>query len=345
MEVVGGLQTIPVLLDAAVLACEDAAHKLLVIELGKCLALHGVTQPARDVALFVAPRHGVSNLYNINGLATLYQLGRSGETDATLCCADGQSLDELEDVAAQGLEHTDGTELHANVDNLLALGQTCNPVHVLVCHEGILVPTAVGEADADVVAQLVVAHQQRDAVVYGARVNIVGTLPTENVLGTLNIDALIAHVGCHAANLVAIDEVGVANHLGSNTEHLLDALCLALNLVLETLLVADGSKAVAIGLGHEVHLTGLGQLLQQVDYVGSILLQHLHSNTREREGALEGLVLLAHLQQSVKGGHVAIVGGVTDSALVLVVVVVIVVLADVKETVALQMNRLVYLEI
>ena len=36
-------------------------------------------------------------------------------------------------------------------------------------------------------------------------------------------------------------------------------------------------------------------LLQEVDYLGSILLEHLDGYTRERETALEVIVLLAHL--------------------------------------------------
>ena len=108
-----------------------------------------------------------------------------------------------------------------------------------------------------------------------------GALPTEDVLCTLNDDTLVAHVGCHAANLVAIDEVGVAHNLRLYTEQFLNAASQTGNLILETLLAADRSQAMAVGLCQEVGLAGLCNLLQQVNYLGSILLEHLDGNTGE----------------------------------------------------------------
>ena len=172
-----------------------------------------------------------------------------------------------------------------------------------------------------------------------------GALPTEDVLGTLYDDTLVAHVGSHATNLVAIDKVGVAHHLGLYTEEFLYAASQTGNLVLEALLATQRSQTMAIGLCQEVCLASLCNLLQEVDNLGSILLEHLDGYTRERETALEVIVLLAHLQQCGQCGNVAVVGCIADGALVLIVIVVVVVLADFKETIALQMNRLMYLEI
>ena len=49
--------------------------------------------------------------------------------------------------------------------------------------------------------------------------------------------------------------------------------------------------------------------------------------------------------ESVQRWHVTALGDVGDATLVLVVIVIVMVGTDVKETVALQMNNLMYLEI
>ena len=101
-----------------------------------------------------------------------------------------------------------------------------------------------------------------------------------------------------------------------------------------------------VRLGQEFYTTGLVQFLQLGNDLRSVELQLLNTRTREREGYLEVVaMLLNHVADSRQCGHVAAVGNVGDATLVLVVIVVIMIGTDIKETVALQMDNLMYLEI
>ena len=56
-------------------------------------------------------------------------------------------------------------------------------------------------------------------------------------------------------------------------------------------------------------------------------------------------MLVDHVVQGIEGRHIATLGDVADATLVLVVIIVIMIGTDIKETVTLQMNNLMYLEI
>ena len=56
-------------------------------------------------------------------------------------------------------------------------------------------------------------------------------------------------------------------------------------------------------------------------------------------------MFLQHFAQSLKSWHLRAVSHISDETLVLIVVIVIVVGADIKETIALQLYVLMYLEI
>ena len=75
-------------------------------------------------------------------------------------------------------------------------------------------------------------------------------------------------------------------------------------------------------------------------------LQLLDACSRQREGNLKELaVLLDHVVEGVQRRHVAALGNVGNATLILVVIIIVMIGTDVKETVALQMNNLMYLEI
>ena len=73
-EVLGGLQAVPVLLDAAVAAGENTAHHLLVIELGKSLTLHAVAEHTAGIALLVVPAHRIDDLQWTHRLVLAHHL-------------------------------------------------------------------------------------------------------------------------------------------------------------------------------------------------------------------------------------------------------------------------------
>ena len=252
----------------------------------------------------------------------------------------GQGLEELQNTGAQRLENTQSNQLHKDVDHILTFRQSGNPIAIGVGGDGLR-----SEAQRDVVGEVVVAHQKTQTVVLGATVHIVRALPAEDVLGTLCYHTLEAHIGTNGANLVRINQRGVAHHLGGLAEELVHLLGLTLNLLTEALLIADGSQTVAVGLCKELHALCLGQLLQKVDHLGGVLLQHLDGGAGKRESHLEALVLLRHIKHGGKCGDVTVARSLLNGALVLVVIVVVMILADVEEAIPLQVDGLMYLEI
>ena len=101
-----------------------------------------------------------------------------------------------------------------------------------------------------------------------------------------------------------------------------------------------------VRLGEELYTTRLVEFLQLLDDLWSVELQLHNACTRQREGNLEILAMfLNHVADSCQGGHVRTVGDIGDAALVLVVVIVVMIGTDIEETIALQMDNLMYLEI
>ena len=64
-------------------------------------------------------------------------------------------------------------------------------------------------------------------------VQVVGTLPSQDMLGTLGEYSLESHIGHQTSYLIVIDEAGVAEYLGFLAKELVDLVHLTLNLVAE----------------------------------------------------------------------------------------------------------------
>ena len=171
-------------------------------------------------------------------------------------------------------------------------------------------------------------------------------LPAEDVLCTFDHHALKAHVCHHSANLVVVDERTVAEDFRVQSEELLDFLCLTFCLSNEVIDIAQRRKAVAVGFCEELYTAGGCQPPEEVEHLWSVLLDEFQRNAADAKGYLEGFaVFLNHVEHCLQGRLVALFEELVNDALVFVVVVVVVVCADVEETVALEMYRLVYLEV
>ena len=166
------------------------------------------------------------------------------------------------------------------------------------------------------------------------------------MLGTLGEHALEAHSGNLATNVVAVDERRVACNGRLLSEELLNLGTLFLDVKGERFLIGQRREAVAVGLGEELHATSLCQFLQLGNDLRSMVLQLFYAGAREAECDLEILAVLCyHLLQRVKCRHVGALGNIGDATLVLVVIVIVMIGTDVEETVALQMDNLMYLKI
>ena len=343
-EVVACLQIIPVEVDLRVVGNAHAVGHT--IEFVEGLALHGVTQPAAHVALLVDPRECVGHIESTNALGLHADLGRSGERDALLLCASGNGAQEVENVRRQRLSDAQCREFHEDVDDLALLGVRGNLVHVVVSEERIALPLRIVEAQGDVVRELHIAEQQLQVGSQCAVVDIVRRLPSQHVLGTLCEHALEAHLSSLQTDVVRVDERRVAEHLRCLAEVFLHLCHLLLHVGGEALSIDERRQTVAIGLSEELHTTRLVHFLQLLQHLRSVHLELLDAYARKRECHLEVLaVLLDHLMERVERGHIGALGNVADATLVLVVIVVVMVGTDIEETIALQMNDLMYFKI
>ena len=338
------MEVVPILHQAAVAADTHAVGDA--VEFFEGFLLHDITQPGREVALLVHPRRGIFHVEFAHGLDFGTNLGGSGEDDATLLELFGQGLHKLEDVGGQGLEDTEGAEFHEEVDNLVFFGQVGNPVGIGVCEEGIFAPGGVVKAETDVLGQAVVAEKEFEVRVAVAVVNEVRALPSEHVLGTFGKHTLEAHVGHHFTDFVGVDEATVTENFGILAEECLHLLAQAGHFFLEAFGVLERGESVAVGFGEEFDAARFAQLLEQFDYLGSVVLQLLNGAAREGDGTLEiAAVALGHFDEGFESGNVGTLGGFGDGTLVLVVIVIVMVRTDIEETVTLQVNILVNLKI
>ena len=103
---------------------------------------------------------------------------------------------------------------------------------------------------------------------------------------------------------------------------------------------------MGIWFSEKFHTARVVEFLQEFNHLRSVVFKLLNGAARERDGALEvAAIALSHFDERVESRHIRVVGSFSDRARVLVVVIIIMVCADIEETIALEMDVLVYLEI
>ncbi len=103
---------------------------------------------------------------------------------------------------------------------------------------------------------------------------------------------------------------------------------------------------MAVGLSEEFYATRLVEFFKEVENFGRVVFEEFESGTADADCALkETTVSLSDFDQSLKSGDVALFCGLSDGALVLVIIIVIMIGTDIKETIALEMDILVNLEV
>ena len=283
---------------------------------------------------------------HVHGFEFRNHLAGCPELNATLGGETRQCLHKLEDARLAHLQLAEGLVGHKQVHHLLLLRQRGNPVEILVGGKRITGPLAVAEAERDVVAQLGVLEQQFEFGSRGGIVDIVRRLPAQDVLGALGNHALVAHAGHHGGNIVVIDKLSVAQHLGMLAKELVNLLLVSLDLCHKLLGVLQRSQRMGIGLAQELHAAGGGEFFHRVDELGHILLKLLQRATANGKRHLEFLaVRLNHVEKHLVGGQVTATSNARDDVIIGKVIIVIMVVTNVEEAVGLQAERLVYLKI
>ena len=253
---VAGLEVVPVLTDALVFNQTNALAQA--VEFVDSLLLKDVTHPRAGVACFIGPRNGVHYRQLAHWLEFRNHLTWGHKLDALLSRKSWQSLHELKDTALARLQLAKGLIVHKQVDEHLLLGQSSNPVDVLVGSERIGSPLRIAEAEGDIVAKLRVLEQEFEFWRRCCLVEVVRRLPSQDVLSTLGYGSLEPHRSHNGSDVVVIDKLGVAEHLGTLAKELVNLLVVRLHLSDELFSVDKRRERVSIGLAEELHATSVG---------------------------------------------------------------------------------------
>ena len=274
--------------------------------------------------------------------------GRGDELESTVG-DDGfrKGTHEVEDAALCTLVLAEGFVVHEEVDDVASV---CNgalePVDILLGRKRPVLPTLVGEAECDIVAELVVPEEELELGLDVIGIDIVGAPPSHDVTGALGEHGLVAEVIDGIADGVGIDKLGVAEGDGLHTEILLDGSLVLLHLVLELGVGCERSKRVVIGLAEELDASRSREAAEAVDHLRSVAVELLKRGTGDGERHLErSLALLDSLEEEFIHREVALLGYPLEDGPVGEVVIVMRVLADIEEPVQSESCRLVYLEV
>ena len=166
------------------------------------------------------------------------------------------------------------------------------------------------------------------------------------MLCTFGEHGLEAHVRDGHADVVGIDELGVAEDLGFHAQIFFEGGFLLLDLIAEFHHVLESRKAVVVGFAEYLHATGVHEGLEAVDNLGSVTVELLQHSAGDGECHLEfALVLLDCLEQELIHGQIALLRHPAEYGAVRKVVVIMGVLADVEESEQTKPRGLMDLEI
>ena len=166
------------------------------------------------------------------------------------------------------------------------------------------------------------------------------------MLGTFGKNAVEAHVDELWCQVVVIYKLGVANHLGCNSEAAAEYAASVGYLLCELLGVGERCQRVGKWLSNELYAPCIGEFLEHVEEFGHIVLELFEGDARDCDREAEAaLVGLDHAKECLCGRDIAVVGYTGDDVVVGEIIKVVVVAADVEETVAFETERLMYLEV
>ena len=309
VEVVRGLHETPYIVEIG--AFQGGDLLFLGVEFRESLVLQLVAEPRRHVALLVGPRHYVRTVEYGHRLVLLGGLAYGGELHIVLLGEDrfGKRTHEFEDSRIRRLMLPEGLVVHEKVDDLARRFVRREPFDVFVRRQRPFVPAAVRETERNVVRELVVAQQQAQFLIDGVGIDVVRRFPAQHVLGAFGQHRAEAHVGDHGADLVGVDQLGVAEGGGLHAELLLDHRRMELHLFGEILFRRQRRQRMGVGFGQKLDASRGGQLLERVEHLRREGAELLDGDARDRERTAEfTLVLLDQLQQQGVHGQVTLPG-------------------------------------
>ena len=300
---------------------------LQAIDLLDGVVLQRVAQPRAEIALGVGPADRLRHVVFPDRLIGVQHLARRQELVLPrihVVDAAGQRVEELEDAGLAPLVLAQRLVVHEQVAHVAVAVDLVHPARELLGGERPFLPVAVAEAERDVVAQAVVLQHQRDGLLARRRavrrhaIQVVGAAEPEQAIHALADHGTVpAHPRDVSADLVGVDQLGVAEHVGRLAEEALDHRLLDANLLLELAAAEQEAERVMAGLGDELAAARVGKLLEQVDHVRRPLLELLQRHAADRVAHAEAALMAAdQIQDLDRGRPVALVRHLAQDALV-----------------------------
>ncbi len=239
-------------------------------------------------------------------------------------------------VLAEGLEVQEDVYAFAR-----AAGE---PLRVTVRGQRPTAPIPVREPESDVVAERVVPGDQLQVGRGAGSVHVVRRAPAQHVIGALDERRGEAQPRDRRGELIAHDELGVAEDAGRLPEPAGDRLAMQRHLLLELLEVCESREAVGVGLREQLDASSVHQQLELLQRLGGVVRQLVDERPGQGQRDLEAPPRVAHqLPQQSDGGHVALVRDAADDGAVARVVEEVGIRADVEQASLLEAVRLMNL--
>ena len=343
VQIVHVLQTKPVRLQRFVLAqVNTLGHSEQLVD---SLLLQVVAGVDTQVLGLAAPCQRIRTRQHIVGGQFLRCLGRRHEAHLALQRIVRQSFQEVEDTAACVLTNTEGLSAYPDIDDLIAFRQRLKHVRVFLCVNREIRPTRIREMETQLVAQICVAEQHFHLRRTRRLIQVVRALPADDVLSAFGQNNLVTHLVQLICGLVRVQQFGVPNGLCFHAEYRLQQLALFLELLFHLALVVLRCQRIAVRRGEELNGFRSGQLLQNVNHLRVELLEHLNHRSAYAQRAVElAFAQLNHVEQRVAQRQIRGLNKPVDVFFCSHVIVVVMVMADFKETIALQTIRGMHLE-
>ena len=192
----------------------------------------------------------------------------------------------------------------------------------------------VGEAQGDVVAQLIRAQQQLHVSLIGVAIEVSRALPAEDVACAFGEDDTITCIAEPFTDFVRVDDLRVAEGDRFHTESVHQELFLQLHLFDERAFVVQRGDAVGESTAGDFHAASGDQLFETVDDFRTVILEQHDGAARDAETATEiAVCLLDEVQQHLVGRQIAAFSQTFGQILVLIIIKIVVILIDIKEAI------------
>ena len=175
---------------------QDGQLLSLLVELVVSVLLKLVAQPSGHIPLLVSPGDRILHVDLGDRLQLLRGLGRSHKLERAVIQQNIREIPhKIEYPRSLLLMLPEGLVIHKQVHNV-PVG-CLEPGKVLLTRQRPILPASVREAESDVVAQRIVAQQQLQMLLLAVGVDVVRTLPSKNMTGSLSehhLETKVVHI-------------------------------------------------------------------------------------------------------------------------------------------------------